>query len=372
LLAAATTKILLTSDQERMSAAKQLPQGTIGRRQAFVALAALLGGCSRREEPAVTQSSSRPVSSAPPAASGSASATSKASSPPLASNAFAVPSASSFPPPQGPNRIELSTIFLDASQGGPHWIRVATPAWDAGAGFPLLIALHGLGEAQKGREPGSWGWIRDYKLDQAMIALRQGALTSAHFQGFVDDKRLARINRSLKKRPFRGVVVACPYTPDLITEKSLDNAQPFAALLRDRMLPRIRKDTGVLSNAASTGLDGVSLGARLALLVGLALKDAFGAIGSMQTAIEGEEVKELSRRVTATWHDGGPKLRLLTSDKDVYREAVLALHLALKAAEVQHEYLMVPGPHAYAFNRGPGSLEMLLWHDRVLRGEPSM
>jgi iron(III)-salmochelin esterase len=235
-----------------------------------------------------------------------------------------------------------------------------------------LIALHGLGEAQKGREPGSWGWIRDYKLDQAMMALRQGSLTAAHFQGFVEGKRLARINRSLKKRPFRGVVVACPYTPDLITKKSLDNAEPFAALLHDRMMPRIRKETGVLPAAASTGLDGVSLGARLALLVGLARKDAFGAIGSMQTAIQGEEVKELSRRVADAWHDGGPHLRLLTSDKDFYREAVLALHLALKAAQFKHEYLMIPGPHAYAFNRGPGSIEMLLWHDRVLRGEPGM
>jgi iron(III)-salmochelin esterase len=341
----------------------------IDRRQAIFAIASLIAACSRRDEPGAPQPSARPAPS-PPASATTAPAS--ASATPSASSPAPAPTASSFPPPEGPNRIDLSTIHLDASQGGPHWIRVAKPGWEEGAGFPLLIALHGLGEAQKGREPGSWGWIRDYKLDQAMMALRQGSLTSAHFQGFVDGKRLARINRSLKKRPFRGVVVACPYTPDLITEKSLDNAEPFAALLCDRMLPRIRKETGVLQAAASTGLDGVSLGARLALLVGLARKDVFGAIGSMQTAIEGEEVKELTRRVAAAWRENGPHLRLLTSDKDFYREAVLALHLAWKAAEVKHEYLMLPGPHAYAFNRGPGSIEMLLWHDRVLRGEPGM
>jgi len=29
---------------------------------------------------------------------------------------------------------------------------------------------------------------------------------------------------------------------------------------------------------------------------------------------------------------------------------------------------VVTGPHDYAFNRGPGALEMLAYHDRVLRG----
>jgi hypothetical protein len=35
----------------------------------------------------------------------------------------------------------------------------------------------------------------------------------------------------------------------------------------------------------------------------------------------------------------------------------------------KQEHLVVPGPHDYPFNRGPGAIEMLLWHDRVLRGE---
>jgi hypothetical protein len=30
----------------------------------------------------------------------------------------------------------------------------------------------------------------------------------------------------------------------------------------------------------------------------------------------------------------------------------------------------VPGPHDYEFNRGPGAYEMLMFHDRVLRGQP--
>ena len=45
---------------------------------------------------------------------------------------------------------------------------------------------------------------------------------------------------------------------------------------------------------------------------------------------------------------------------------------ALNAEHVAHEFVVVAGPHDYAFNRGPGGIEMLLWHDRVLRGEPAI
>lgn len=261
---------------------------------------------------------------------------------------------------------------MGPAQGGPHWIRLATPGWDAGAGFPLLIALHGLGEAQKGREPGSWGWIRDYKLERAMLALRGGVLKPAHFQGFVGPKRLARINRSLRDRPFRGLVVACPYTPDLVTDKNLDNATPYGAWLATQMLPLVRKQAAVIGAERATGIDGVSLGGRVALLVAIAHAGVFGAVGSMQTAIEASEAPEIAKRAAQAWKQVPPRLRLLSSDKDFYRDEVRALHASLEGAGIKHELLMVPGPHAYAFNRGPGAIEMLLWHDRVLRGEPAV
>jgi len=261
-------------------------------------------------------------------------------------------------------------VFLDASHGGPHWIRIARPAWDAGEGFPLLVALHGLGEARKGREPGSWGWIKDYHLDQAMLRLRKGKLTPADLQGFSDPKRLARINKSLRRRPFRGIVVACPYTPDLISQRSLDNAASFAAFLVDRVVPEAQRLPGVSASASSIGIDGVSLGGRLALLSALAHPQRFAAVGAIQAAIDGDEVAELARRAGIAWgHGTAPRLRFLSSDKDFYREAVLSLHSALQKVHVPHDYTVVPGPHAYAFNRGPGAIEMLLWHDRVLRGE---
>jgi len=89
----------------------------------------------------------------------------------------------------------------------------------------------------------------------------------------------------------------------------------------------------------------------------------------MQGAFELEEVATVAERTAALLQRGGTRLRLLTSDADFYREAIEGLHAALSKAGAAHDHLFMPGPHAYRFNRGPGAIEMLLWHDRVLRGE---
>jgi hypothetical protein len=59
-------------------------------------------------------------------------------------------------------------------------------------------------------------------------------------------------------------------------------------------------------------------------------------------------------------------LRLTTSQDDVYEGAIVHLSRALRAAGVDHDFADVPGPHDYPWNRGPGSIELLLWQDRAL------
>jgi hypothetical protein len=54
---------------------------------------------------------------------------------------------------------------------------------------------------------------------------------------------------------------------------------------------------------------------------------------------------------------------------DHFHDVVHAFSRELDGASVEHELLVTPGPHDYVWNRGPGSVEMLLWFDRALRGE---
>ena len=90
-------------------------------------------------------------------------------------------------------------------------------------------------------------------------------------------------------------------------------------------------------------------------------------VGSLQAAIDDPQIPELVEALRlARVARPGLKLRLLTSDKDYFRRVVTATSQAMRSAGLDHEYLLVPGPHDYPFNRGPGALEMLLWHEAGL------
>ena len=160
-----------------------------------------------------------------------------------------------------------------------------------------------------------------------------------------------------------------PYTPAL-ADRSLAGAQPFGAFIMRDLLPRVRRELSLPDKRTQTGIDGVSMGGRLALLLGLAHPETFGAVAAVQPAMGPDEVPMLSELAARAQATAPVKLRLVTSDGDYFRGAVEALSDRMRKDGVQHELLVTPGPHDYAYNRGPGSFEMLLWHDRVLRGHP--
>ncbi len=174
------------------------------------------------------------------------------------------------------------------------------------------------------------------------------------------------MNAELAARPFGGLVVVCPYLPDLDLRKP-GPIREYGEYLLGVVLPRVRKERPVVATAAATGIDGVSLGGAIALRVGAGNPDAFGAVGTLQAAIGEDQVQELTDLVrTARARNPKLALRLLTSREDYFRRAITTTSQALRAAGVEHDFVDVPGPHDYPFNRGPGALEMLLWHDRKL------
>ena len=77
------------------------------------------------------------------------------------------------------------------------------------AELPLLVALHGRGEAARGLEVGAGAWLRDYDMDRQYHRLLAPPLAAADLEGMVAPTRLAAINASLAKAPFKGVVTAC-------------------------------------------------------------------------------------------------------------------------------------------------------------------
>jgi enterochelin esterase-like enzyme len=188
------------------------------------------------------------------------------------------------------------------------------------------------------------------------------------YEGLVEPAHLSEINGSLFQRPFQGVVVACPYLPDLRSAATADIA-PFARFVLDVLLPAARAQAPVLSAPEATGIDGVSLGGILALRIGLAAPDRFAAVGAIQPALANAPIDPdplTALAISARARRPSLKLRLVTSRDDYFHEPIVAQSRAWTAAGVAHEFADGPGPHDYVFNRGPGSLELLMWYDRAL------
>lgn len=247
---------------------------------------------------------------------------------------------------------------------------ISIPERAADERFPVLVAFHGLGEAMKGPDRGARGWLDDYWMGRALERLHRGFLTRDDFLGFVEERRLAAINRGLKARAYAGLVVVTPYTPTLIRgEHPFDAAPALTRFVTDVLLPRVVRETPAVAAPRATGVDGVSLGGRAAVLVGLLAPERFGALGALQAAFDPEDVPEIVERARQA-RKKNPQLvlRFLSSRRDYYLEVNRAIDRGLAAAGIPHALLVVPGPHAYEFNRGPGAYEMLIFHDRVLRG----
>jgi enterochelin esterase-like enzyme len=234
--------------------------------------------------------------------------------------------------------------------------------------WPIVIAFHGMGESRQGPEKGYRAWVERYGLGPAFEALLGNNLTKDDFGGLVRDEELRIANDELKARPFRGVFVVGIYTPDLLAEVAHpEKIDAYAGWVAKRLVPKVRDTFPVASQVErEVSVDGVSLGGMVALEVGLRYPEVFGAVGAIQPAVRGREAEFADRAVKA-----GAKraqaIRLLSSDKDPLLPVTRKLSEELRSRHVAHTLIVAPGEHDYAFNQGPGSIELLRFSDRSLR-----
>jgi hypothetical protein len=265
------------------------------------------------------------------------------------------------------SNVRLLEWDLGMQPWGDERAVIVVPDWGSpGTRFPVLVALHGRGEALKSPADGAMGWARDYAMVRAIDRLRAPPLREADFEGLVDPSRMAQANASLAAQPFGGVIVACPWLPDIHPSNTVEVAA-YGKFILDALLPRVRRETPALGEPEATSIDGVSLGGIIALHVGLACPEAFGAVGGIQPALlDGQNAEWTALAHGARARRPTMKLHLLTSHEDYFRVAIAALSQAWRSGGISHDFADVPGPHDYVFNRGPGSIELLLWHDRAL------
>lgn len=234
--------------------------------------------------------------------------------------------------------------------------------------YPLVIAFHGMGESKLGPERGYKAWLDRYGLGAAYEALLGGLLVRDAFGGLVRDAELKALNAELKARPFKGVFVVGVYTPDLLSEVDRpERIQAYAEWVAKKLVPKAQRMFPVVSSEPRrAGVDGVSLGGMVALEVGLRFPEVFGSVGTMQPAVRGRE-GELAERAARAQAEAPQALRLLSSDQDPLLPVTRKLSAELRKRHVAHTLQVTPGGHDYAFNKGPGAIELLHFHDRALR-----
>jgi predicted esterase len=232
---------------------------------------------------------------------------------------------------------------------------------------PLLVLFHGLGETGD-KATGAFAWVERYGLGTSYARLRRPPIArTSRRTDLLPDDRLASLAASLAARPFRGMVIACPYTPNLgkLPASDLDR---YAGWITDVVIHRARAEAPVIPDAAHTSLDGVSLGGLVGLEVFLRRPDAFCAWGTVQGALNtGRLPAYADRLATALGKAPRTSVHLETSDGDPFRDTNQALARLLQKQGLAHDLVVLPGQHDQVFLRESGTLEMLLWHDRRLR-----
>jgi enterochelin esterase-like enzyme len=212
---------------------------------------------------------------------------------------------------------------------------------------PLLVLLHGLGETGDERT-GAWAWFERYGLGTAYDRLRAST-------------------------EFRGLVLACPYMPNLpvADPRALDAYARWIALT---VVPRARAEAPVIEGRGGTYLGGCSLGGHFSLEVFLRRPEAFGAWGGVQTAIAGAQAQPYAARILSTVgadatgaQAGARDVFIETSTADPFRAANEALARALTRSGVANTFLELPGPHDQRWLRESGTGRMLQWFDNLPR-----
>jgi predicted esterase len=235
--------------------------------------------------------------------------------------------------------------------------------------LPVLVLLHGLGETRDERA-GRFAWLEPYGLARAWERLITPPVARER-EAYVPDAELETLNRSLARDPFRGLVVVCPYmtNPYAGGDPAARLERYTETLVRD-VLPAVYERVPAASKAPrATGVAGVSLGGAVAIEVYLRRPAQFGTLGTVQGAYGAGLGVVLGRRIAQAEGVPGRSVYVSTSDGDPYCTANERLARELETQSVPVRYSRRKGPHSQGWLIEIGSLELLAWHDRALRGD---
>jgi hypothetical protein len=255
----------------------------------------------------------------------------------------------------GPDKVEREALVLAPAHG------------PAGRRYPALLLFHGRGEADD-PHAGMHAWRSPYGLAEAYAQLRRAPLgPDPERARFMRPSQLAELQARLAERAFDGLVLICPVTPrprsGARPEQSMD---AYADWIEAALLPHVAT-LAPLADTPSLGIDGCSMGGRVAAEVFARKPQLFRTFGLVQPALDRSGSLGLARQLAAAARQPGfAGIHLETSTEDPYRRRTEALGRQLRQLGAKPAFDLLPGPHTKAWLQASGTLTMLAWHERML------
>jgi hypothetical protein len=249
--------------------------------------------------------------------------------------------------------------LLDLTEAGRRFVLIRPKYQQPEQRLPLVVLLHGLGETGDPRL-GAYAWVEKYGLGSAWQRLKRAPVERTSTRGDWTDERLTDVNAELAARPFRGFVLACPHMP-------MPEGPPFheayARWIAESLVPRCRREVPTIEDRDHTVLAGVSLGGYVSLEVLTRVPQVFGAWAGVQSAFAAASAPAYAAAIakSAPWRG----LLVLSSREDRFRAVSEALDAALTARSLPHTTRIIPGPHDQPWLQEAGTIETLLWLDRL-------
>lgn len=255
--------------------------------------------------------------------------------------------------------------------GGPSWARRALVAYptrsEPGQTHPGLLLFHGRGETAS-ESAALHAWRDSYGLVSSDARLRRPPIAfTADERRYILPAQLDAIHARLAEKPFSGLCVICPVTPNphraRQPERVLDR---YSEWIEHTLLPAARA-AAPLDAARGIGVDGCSLGGYVAAEVFARKPHLFRSFGVVQPAVGEFRVARYARHLArALKRESLLGIHLQTSTRDPYRGAVSAFARQLKRQGARFTLDVLPGPHDRQWLRAAGTLAMLAWHDYTL------
>ncbi|HTV20630.1 MAG TPA: hypothetical protein VMG12_18230, partial [Polyangiaceae bacterium] len=242
----------------------------------------------------------------------------------LARRAFADEAAATEAAPDGEQSLTWKEVSLDSDDRWGRRALVLHPTGGPpGQTYPGLLLFHGRGETSS-EQAALHAWREDYGLERSDARLRRPPIAFSNAERrYIEPEQLAAIHERLQKKPFTGLCVICPVTPNARRAKKPEAVlDRYSEWIEHTLLPAVR-DAAPLDTERGLGVDGCSMGGYVAAEVFVRKPHLFRSFGVVQPAVGEYRVARYARHLAnAMQRHSLLGIHLQTSTRDPYRGAV--------------------------------------------------